>query len=115
MIIPDAMHAILALNKSAKQGYVPSSTLELAHLRASQINGCSSCVHTGSRQAKMAGETDERLFAVAAWRDAPYFTDAERPPCHSRPDTPALRTPRIGGNFGRSEHRRCRESRVWSA
>jgi AhpD family alkylhydroperoxidase len=48
------------------------------HLRASQINGCGYCVDGGTRNAKKAGETDERLFAVAAWRDTPYFTDAER-------------------------------------
>jgi AhpD family alkylhydroperoxidase len=78
MIIPDAMQAILSLDKSARKGTVPSTTLELVHLRASQINGCSSCVDSGSRHAKKAGETDERLFAVAAWREAPYFTDAER-------------------------------------
>ena len=78
MVIPDAMQAILALDKSAKKGPVPPTTLELVHLRASQINGCSSCVDSGSRHAKKAGETDERLFAVAAWREAPYFTDAER-------------------------------------
>lgn len=78
MLIPDAMNAILALDKSTKKGSVPPTTLELVHLRASQINGCSFCVDSGSRQAKKAGETDERLFAVAAWREAPYFTDAER-------------------------------------
>jgi AhpD family alkylhydroperoxidase len=57
---------------------VPAATLGLVHLRASQINGCSSCVDSGSRHAKKAGETDERLFAVAAWREAPYFSEAER-------------------------------------
>ena len=57
---------------------MPQSLLELVHLRASQINGCSFCVDFGARNAKKAGETDERLFAVAAWREAPYFTDAER-------------------------------------
>ncbi len=57
---------------------MPGATLGLVHLRASQINGCSFCVDSGSKHAKQAGETDERLFAVAAWREAPYFTDAER-------------------------------------
>jgi AhpD family alkylhydroperoxidase len=52
--------------------------LELVHLRASQVNGCSFCVDYHSRSLKQAGESDERLFAVAAWREAPYFTDAER-------------------------------------
>jgi len=77
-ILPDAMNAILTLHKATRKGGVPSATLELVHLRASQINGCSACVDSGARSAKEAGETDERLFAVAAWREAPYFTDAER-------------------------------------
>jgi AhpD family alkylhydroperoxidase len=78
IVIPDAMKAIQALIACTRQGDVPDATLQLVHLRASQINGCSFCVDSGSKHAKQAGETDERLFAVAAWREAPYFTDAER-------------------------------------
>jgi AhpD family alkylhydroperoxidase len=77
-IIPEAMEALLALSKSLEKGGVPKRTLELVYLRASQINGCSFCVGMHARDLKRGGETDERLFAVAAWRDAPYFTDAER-------------------------------------
>ena len=77
-IIPGAMTAIQALNAATEQGGVPPATLGLVHLRASQINGCSFCCNAGSRHAKASGETDERLFSVAAWREAPYFTDAER-------------------------------------
>ena len=77
-IFPDAMNGIQSLLKATRQSDVPQSLLELVHLRASQINGCSFCVDFGARSAKKAGETDERLFAVAAWREAPYFTDAER-------------------------------------
>src|SRR5258708_19078631 len=78
MILPDAMKGIQNLYKAMSQGGVPQQTLELVHLRASQINGCSACVYAGVHSAKEAGETDERLFAVAAWRETPYFTDAER-------------------------------------
>jgi AhpD family alkylhydroperoxidase len=78
MIVPDVLQALQTLRKSAEQGAVPSRTIGLVHLRASQINGCSFCVDSGARSAKRAGETDERLFAVAAWRESPYFTDAER-------------------------------------
>ncbi len=78
MILPDAMNAIQALLKATRKGGVPQAVLELVHLRASQINGCSFCVDSGARSAKKAGVTEERLFAVAAWREAPYFTDAER-------------------------------------
>lgn len=77
-ILPDATKAIYTLIQVTRTGGVPQTTLELVHLRASQINGCSFCVDAGARSAKKAGETDERLFAVAAWREAPYFTDAER-------------------------------------
>ncbi|MGI8553320.1 MAG: carboxymuconolactone decarboxylase family protein [Dehalococcoidia bacterium] len=80
-IVPDAMQALVALSTLA-QGGVPSRTLNLVYLRASQINGCSVCVEMHARDIqrdiRKAGETDERLFAVAAWREAPYFTDAER-------------------------------------
>jgi AhpD family alkylhydroperoxidase len=78
MILPDALPALHALWKVTKQGGVPSTTLDLVSLRASQINGCGSCLDMHSRIAKKAGETDERLSAVAAWRHTPYFTDAER-------------------------------------
>ncbi len=78
VMIPEAMQALMALATVTHKGGVPALTLELVNLRASQINGCSVCVDAHPRVAKKAGETDERLFAVAAWRDTPYFTDAER-------------------------------------
>src|SRR3954467_1063441 len=77
-LLPDAVKAINLLYKAAHSAGVPESTLELVHLRASQINGCSACVDSGARSAKKNAETDERLFAVAAWRETPYFTEAER-------------------------------------
>jgi len=73
-----AMEPIQALYKAIHRGGVDAATLELVHLRASQINGCSACVDSGAKAARKAGETDERLATVAAWREAPYFTDAER-------------------------------------
>jgi AhpD family alkylhydroperoxidase len=78
MIIPEAMKPIQALYAAIGQGGVPRATLELVHLRASQVNGCSHCVDSGWRAARKAGETDERIFAVAAWRETSYFTEAER-------------------------------------
>ena len=78
MVVPDAMQALQALAAATRKRGVPDRTLELVNLRASQINGCSACVDMHPRIAKKAGETDERLFAVAAWRESPYFTDAER-------------------------------------
>ncbi len=78
MLVPDALQALLALAESARKGGVPASTSYLVHLRASQINGCSYCVEMHSRELRQAGEPDGRIFAVAAWREAPYFTGAER-------------------------------------
>jgi AhpD family alkylhydroperoxidase len=77
-IVPDALKALRALSASANDLGVPATTLELVYLRAGQINGCGVCVELHSIELKKAGETDERIFAVAAWRDAPYFTEAER-------------------------------------
>ena len=74
----DVMTAIQHLTKAIHAGGVDPLVLELVHLRASQINGCSFCVDMHSREARKAGETDDRLFAVAAWREAPYFTGEER-------------------------------------
>jgi AhpD family alkylhydroperoxidase len=78
IINPEAMQALYALSKSTEKRGVPEKTLGLVHLRAGQINGCSVCLDMHARMMKKAGETEERLFAVAGWRDAPYFTDAER-------------------------------------
>lgn len=78
MIVPEAMQALHNLGACAEKSGVPKRTIGLVHLRASQINGCSFCVDMHPRDLKKEGETDERLFALAAWWDAPYFTDAER-------------------------------------
>jgi AhpD family alkylhydroperoxidase len=78
LVFPGAMRALQALGESAANHGVPKQTLELVHLRASQINGCGLCADMHARDLKKGGETDERLFAVATWRDAPYFSVAER-------------------------------------
>jgi AhpD family alkylhydroperoxidase len=77
-LVPDAMQHLIALGAATKKGSVPARTTDLMLLRASQINGCSVCVDMHARTLKQTGETDERMFTVAAWRDAPYFTEAER-------------------------------------
>jgi len=78
MIVPDAMQAILALGVAVKQSSVPHRTLTLMQLRASQINGCGYCVDMHARELRTDGDSEERIAAVAAWRDTPYFDDAER-------------------------------------
>ena len=78
MTVPGAMQALQKLGAAARRAGVPATTLYLIEVRASQINGCSVCLDMHSRELKAAGEPDERIFMVGAWREAPYFTDAER-------------------------------------
>ena len=78
MVLPDAMKALLALSRAAQSGTVAETTHQLIHLRVSQINGCSVCVDMHARELKDAGEQDERIWGVGAWRESPYFSDAER-------------------------------------
>ncbi|ANZ17847.1 carboxymuconolactone decarboxylase family protein [Streptomyces noursei] len=78
VVIPEAMQPLLDVMKATRTGGVAEETLELVHLRASQINGCSFCVDGGAKSARKAGVGDDKLFAVAAWREAPYFSDEER-------------------------------------
>ena len=77
-ILPGAFDALQALHGSLKGAGVPAATLELMNLRASQINGCGVCVDMHSRALKKLGEKDERIFAASAWRETPYYSEAER-------------------------------------
>jgi AhpD family alkylhydroperoxidase len=76
--LPGVLDALQALSKEAGDTGLPQSTVELVGLRASQINGCTPCLDMHGRSAKRSGETDERLLTLAAWRESPYFDDAER-------------------------------------
>ena len=76
-VLPEAVKPLQSLYMTIQGSGVPAKTLGLVHLRASQINGCAMCLDTGVRNAKQAGETDERLHAVAAWRESPHFDEAE--------------------------------------
>jgi AhpD family alkylhydroperoxidase len=78
MIVPGALEALQALGEAGSHGGLPERTIDLVHYRASQINGCSVCADMHSRSAKKHGATEQQLFTLAAWRDAPYFSDAER-------------------------------------
>jgi AhpD family alkylhydroperoxidase len=77
-VIPDAMKALHALKGATEQGGVPATTLALVELRASQINGCSVCVDMHARDMRRAGESEDRIQAIAAWRHFPSFTPPER-------------------------------------
>ncbi|MCK2217761.1 carboxymuconolactone decarboxylase family protein [Actinomadura sp. ATCC 31491] len=76
--IPGIYHHFLAVEKILHEGGLPVTTVELMKLRASQINGCGFCVDMHSRDLKKSGESDERVWMVAAWREATVFTPAER-------------------------------------
>ena len=75
---PDVATGVQHLLKAAYAGGVPRQTMELVHLRASQVNGCSPCVAAGAASASKAGTSNEKLLAVAAWYENPLFDDAER-------------------------------------
>ncbi|MEY9933174.1 AhpD family alkylhydroperoxidase [Catenulispora sp. GP43] len=77
-VLDGAMQPIMDLFKAIHSGGVPDATLELVHLRASQINGCGPCVDAGVKSLRKLGESDERIGLAGAWRETPYFTDAER-------------------------------------
>lgn len=75
---PLAAKAMLTLENSVKHLGIDPTLLDLVKLRASQINGCAYCVDMHSTEARKRGESERRLYAVSAWREAPFFTDRER-------------------------------------
>jgi AhpD family alkylhydroperoxidase len=78
MLVPNAMQAAVALGETLRKSRLSAKTRSLIHLRASQINGCSYCVDLAARELREEGDTEQRIAAVAAWRDTPWFTDEER-------------------------------------
>src|SRR5690606_11476790 len=78
MVVPGAMAALQGLSTAAAGTGVPFATRKMVELRASQINGCSFCVDLHTRELRKAGESEERIATVAAWREAPWFSAAER-------------------------------------
>jgi AhpD family alkylhydroperoxidase len=79
MVVPGALKALIAVSTAALEaGGLPKELHELVNLRSSQINGCGVCVHGHAEDLRKAGESEEKITLVAAWRDAPFFTDAER-------------------------------------
>ncbi|RLP94574.1 MULTISPECIES: carboxymuconolactone decarboxylase family protein [unclassified Micromonospora] len=78
VLLPDAMEALMAVNRAVAGGGLDGRLLALSHLRASQINGCGPCVAGGAHQARQHGATADQVHAVAAWRETPWFSDEER-------------------------------------
>jgi AhpD family alkylhydroperoxidase len=77
-VVPGVFDALMQFNKALGRSGLPVSVQELVNIRASQLNGCGVCNVQHARLAKRRGETDERIWAIAGWRDAPYFSGAER-------------------------------------
>jgi len=78
LVVPGVLEHLLGLGKTAAHSKIPETTLKLVDVRASQINACSLCLDMHNYELRKLGESDERLFAIAAWRESPYFNDAER-------------------------------------
>jgi AhpD family alkylhydroperoxidase len=77
-IAPDALKAMLELEKYVADSGLERSLYELVKTRASQINGCAYCLDMHTKDARKAGETEQRLFLLSAWKETPFYTDRER-------------------------------------
>jgi AhpD family alkylhydroperoxidase len=77
-VAPDAYQAMAGLGKYVRQSGLEQPLLELVRMRSSQINGCAFCLDMHSKDARAAGETEQRLYSLDAWREAPFYTDRER-------------------------------------
>jgi AhpD family alkylhydroperoxidase len=78
LVPKEAAQALYGLERSVRQSGLETKLLELVRMRASQINGCAYCIDMHSKDARAEGETEQRLYGLNAWREAPYYTDRER-------------------------------------
>lgn len=79
---PQATRAMLGLESAVKDGGLDVALLELVRMRVSQINGCAFCIDMHSKNARAAGESEQRLYALSAWRETPFFSERERAALH---------------------------------
>jgi AhpD family alkylhydroperoxidase len=77
-VAPGTVHAMNALQRYTQESGLEHSLLELVKLRASQLNGCAYCLDMHSKDARAAGETEQRIYVLSAWREAPFYTPRER-------------------------------------
>lgn len=77
-VFPDAQHAMLGLEDAVDGSSLEPELLELVRMRASQLNGCAYCLDMHSKDARARGESEQRLHVLAAWREAPFYSDRER-------------------------------------
>ena len=77
-VAPDAVKAVSGVEAYVRRCGLEPGLLDLIKLRASQINGCGYCIDMHTKDARARGETEQRLFTLAVWRETPFFTDRER-------------------------------------
>jgi AhpD family alkylhydroperoxidase len=77
-VSPAAYQAMLGLERFVKQSKLEPALLQLVKMRASQLNGCAYCLDMHSKDARAEGESEQRLYALSAWKETPFFTDRER-------------------------------------
>ena len=77
-VMPGAMKAMVALVREVRRSPLEQALVELVKIRASQINGCAYCLDMHTKDARRAGETEQRIYALSAWRETPFFSDRER-------------------------------------
>lgn len=77
-VSPGIIHAMLGLEKEVGKGGLDNKLLDLVRMRASQINGCAYCLDMHSKDARAAGESEQRLYGLSAWRETPYYSARER-------------------------------------
>ena len=77
-VTPGVIQAMLGLERQVRQSALDHKLLDLVRMRASQINGCAYCLDMHSKDARALGETEQRIFVLNAWREAPFYTDRER-------------------------------------
>lgn len=77
-VAPGALRAMMGLEKYVHQSDLESSLVELVKMRASQLNECAYCIDMHSKDARKAGETEQRLYALSAWSETPFFSERER-------------------------------------
>jgi AhpD family alkylhydroperoxidase len=75
---PEGAKAVQALERAVRESGLEHSLIELVKMRASQINGCAYCIDMHSKDARAAGETEQRLYGLSAWRETPFYTERER-------------------------------------
>ena len=78
MLLPKAMQALGPIAKYVNSSGLDHRLLELVKMRTSQLNGCAYCIDMHSKDARAAGETEQRLYLLDAWRETPLYTERER-------------------------------------